>query len=306
MPPAAACATTPAGSRPIPVEFLYPGPFQPRGPIERRLARRTRRIRSAPAASCSPCSRARIRHAPGRYQIIAGERRWRAAQAAGLHEVPALVRDLTDAEAMAAAPGRKPPAPGPQRHRGSRRLPAAARRIRHDPGTAGRSRRQVRSHVANTCACSTCRRTVQMEVREGGLTAGHARALLAHPDPENAALAVIARGLNVRQTEALARPARRPPPGGRARACPARTRKPSRWKLSFPGDSGLRSRSLSMAEGAAACVSTTARWTSLDGIVALLNRSDGSGALPLDPGRGFALAPHRGLKPLEPLLPPSG
>ena len=60
-----------------------------------------------------------------------------------------------------------------------------------------------RSHVANTLRLMNLPTTVQAEVRSGALTAGHARALLAHPDPAKAALAVIHRGLNVRQTEAL-------------------------------------------------------------------------------------------------------
>jgi ParB family chromosome partitioning protein len=61
-----------------------------------------------------------------------------------------------------------------------------------------------RSHVANTLRLLNLPATVQQEVRNGALSPGHARALLAHPDPAKAALAVIARGLNVRQTESLA------------------------------------------------------------------------------------------------------
>jgi len=140
----------------------------------------------------------------GRYQIIAGERRWRAAQAAGLHEVPALVRPLGDAEAMAAALVenlQRQDLNPIEEAEGYRRLIDEFAMTQDALGEAvGKSR----SHVANTMRLLNLPATVQMEVRHGALSAGHARALLAHPEPEKAALAVIARGLNVRQTEALA------------------------------------------------------------------------------------------------------
>ena len=91
-----------SGPQSVPVEFLAPGPFQPRAAIapasltELIESVRTRGILQPLLVRPDP-------EASGRFQIIAGERRWRAAQAAGLHDVPALVRDLSDAEAMAAA-----------------------------------------------------------------------------------------------------------------------------------------------------------------------------------------------------------
>ena len=109
------------GVRTLPVEMLQPGPFQPRGPIDpgplQELADSIREhgvlqpilVREKPGA-------------PGEYEIIGGERRWRAAQLAQLHEVPVLLRNLDDTAAMAAAPGREPAAPGPQRAGGSRGL----------------------------------------------------------------------------------------------------------------------------------------------------------------------------------------
>ena len=81
--------------RTLPIEMLEPGPFQPRGPIDpgplQELADSIRNM-----ASCSPswCGRSRAR--PGEYQIIGGERRWRAAQLAQLHEVPVVIRNLDD------------------------------------------------------------------------------------------------------------------------------------------------------------------------------------------------------------------
>ena len=186
----------------IPVEHLEPGPFQPRGDFD-----------PASMAELVDSIRARgilqpllVRPHPANrdhFQIIAGERRWRAAQQAGLHAVPALVRPLTDGEAMAASL-----VENLQRqdlnaieeaqgyHRLTEEFGLTQERLAEAVGKS-------RSHVANTLRLRQLPPTVQEEVRKGTLTAGHARALLAHPEPAKAALAVIARGLNVRQTEAL-------------------------------------------------------------------------------------------------------
>jgi ParB family chromosome partitioning protein len=90
------------GPRPLPIELLAPGPFQPRGPVDPQSL--TELIESVRARGIlQPLLARPDPDAAGNYQIIAGERRWRAAQAAGLHEVPVFVRDLSDADAMAAA-----------------------------------------------------------------------------------------------------------------------------------------------------------------------------------------------------------
>ena len=192
----------------IPIEQLEPGPFQPRGDFD-----------PASMAELVDSIRARgilqpllVRPHPqdaARYQIIAGERRWRAAQQAGLHSIPTLVRPLTDAEAMAAALVenlQRQDLNAIEEAQGYHRLTEDFGLTQERLAEAvGKSR----SHVANTLRLRQLPPTVQEEVRKGTITAGHARALLAHPDPAKAALTVIARGLNVRQTEALA-PARSP------------------------------------------------------------------------------------------------
>ena len=191
-----------AGPRPIPVELLAPGHFQPRGPItaesltELIASVRTRGILQPLLARPDPNS-------PGRFQIIAGERRWRAAQAAGLHEVPVLVRDLAEPDAMAAALVenlQRQDLNAIEEAEGFRRLLDEFRLTQEQLADAvGKSR----SHVANTLRLLNLPLTVQGEVRKGALTAGHARALLGHPDPVAAALSIIARGLSVREAEAL-------------------------------------------------------------------------------------------------------
>jgi ParB family chromosome partitioning protein len=191
------------GPRTLPIEALEPGPYQPRQPSDAASLRdladsvRARGILQPLLARPHPTE-------PGRFQIIAGERRWRAAQIAGLHEVPALVRALGDAEAMAAALVenlQRQDLNPIEEAEGYRRLIDEFAMTQDALGEAvGKSR----SHIANTMRLLNLPATVQAEVRHGALSAGHARALLAHPEPEKAALAVIARGLNVRQTEALA------------------------------------------------------------------------------------------------------
>jgi ParB family chromosome partitioning protein len=144
------------------------------------------------------------------WQIVAGERRWRAAQLAGLHEVPCLIRRLTDTEAMTAGlieNLQRQDLNAIEEAEGYQRLSREFGMRQEDVAQiVGRSR----SHVANTLRLLGLPPSVQGEVRNGSLSAGHARALLAHNDPQHAALTVISRGLNVRQTEALShhRPAR--------------------------------------------------------------------------------------------------
>jgi ParB family chromosome partitioning protein len=186
----------------VPIEHLEPGPFQPRGPID--AASLTDLVDSIRARGLLQPLLARPHPSKNdRFQIIAGERRWRASQAAGLHAVPVLVRPLTDLEAMAAALVENlqrqdlnaiEEAEGYQRLADEFGMTQEALAI-----AVGKSR----SHVANTLRLLNLPVTVQMEVKKGALSAGHARALLAHPDPGKTALAVIAQGLNVRQTEAL-------------------------------------------------------------------------------------------------------
>jgi ParB family chromosome partitioning protein len=189
--------------RSVPLGLLDPGPFQPRAPVDQAdlgdliLSIKSQGILQPLLARPHP-------QGAGRLQIIAGERRWRAAQAAGLPEVPVLVRDLRDGEAMAAALVenlQRQDLNAIEEAEGFRRLVQEFSMTQENLGAAvGKSR----SHVANTMRLLSLPSTVQNEVRNGSLSAGHARALLAHPEPAKAALQVIARGLNVRQTEALA------------------------------------------------------------------------------------------------------
>ena len=195
----------------LPVTALSPGPFQPRMAMApEALADLTASIKQQ--GVLQPLLARPDPAREGHYQIIAGERRWRAAQAAGLHEVPVLVRSLSDSEAMAAALVenlQRQDLDAIEEAEGYRRLQDEFGLTQDSlGGLVGKSR----SHVANTLRLLGLPDPVRAQVQSGALSAGHARALLTHPDPVGAARQVVARGLNVRQTEALLNARSRPVP----------------------------------------------------------------------------------------------
>lgn len=198
----------------LPVAALEPGPFQPRMSIaDASLDELTASIRQQ--GVLQPILVRPHPERPGLFQIIGGERRWRAAQDAGLHEVPVFVRDLDDRAALAAALVenlQRQDLDPIEEAEGYNRLASEFDLSQEQLGDlVGKSR----SHVANMMRLLQLPAPVRQQVRDGALSAGHARALLGHRDAEATARIVIARGLNVRQTEALlagsARPARPKP-----------------------------------------------------------------------------------------------
>jgi ParB family chromosome partitioning protein len=184
------------------IDALEPGPFQPRRNMAPdALAELVESIKSR--GILQPLLARRHPTEAGRFQIIAGERRWRAAQQAGLHDLPVLVRDLTDQEAMAASLVenlQRQDLNPIEEAEGYKRLIEEFGLTQEQLGTAvGKSR----SHIANIIRLLQLPHSVRADVQAGRLTAGHARALLAHANPEEAARLVIEKGLNVRQTEGL-------------------------------------------------------------------------------------------------------
>jgi ParB family chromosome partitioning protein len=141
----------------------------------------------------------------GTYEIIAGERRWRAAQRVGLHDVPIVALEVNDAQALEYAV-----IENVQRADLNPLEEAAGYLALMDD--FGRSQDDVakivgksRSHIANTLRLLKLSEPVKAYVRSGKLTAGHARMLVGQPNAEEFAEMIVARGLNVRQVEALAR-----------------------------------------------------------------------------------------------------
>lgn len=142
------------------------------------------------------------------WQIVAGERRWRAAQRAHLHEVPVIIRDFSESETLEVAL-----VENIQREELNAIEEAEAyRRLLDDYGHSqealGRLVHKSRSHVANLIRLLDLPETVRAAVADKRLSMGHARALITAPDPAALAEDVIRRGLSVRETERLARDAK--------------------------------------------------------------------------------------------------
>ena len=190
----------------IPIEHLTPHPNQPRQHFD-----------EAEIEGLADSIRARgivqplvVRPAPGGedgapYQIVAGERRWRAAQRAGLHELPGVVRQLSDPESIeiALVENLQRSDLNPlEEATAYRRLIREFDHRQEDVATAlGKSR----SHVANTVRLLDLPETVKALIGDGTLSAGHGRALLAAADSAALSDTVVRLGLTVRQTEALVR-----------------------------------------------------------------------------------------------------
>lgn len=139
----------------------------------------------------------------GGYEIVAGERRWRAAQKAGVHTVPAIVRELTDREVLELAiieNVQRQDLNAIEEATGYREL---VERFEYSQEQLSEIIGKSRSHVANTLRLLRLPDGVQSLVQQGRLTAGHARALIGRDDAETLAKKIIDDGLNVRDVEAM-------------------------------------------------------------------------------------------------------
>lgn len=150
-------------------------------------------------------------HHDGHYQIVAGERRWRAAQRAQLHQVPVIVKEFDDTTALEIAI-----IENVQREQlNAWEEGEAYRRLVDEHGHTQDALAKIvgksRSHVANLMRLRNLPLTVHQWLVDGQLSMGHARALLNSEDPEGVARQVVARGLSVRDTERLVKKAKGPP-----------------------------------------------------------------------------------------------
>ena len=197
--------SAPVGSTPrqVPTASLRPGRYQPRRRFDaEQMAALVESVRSQ--GVLQPILVRPAADAPGTYEIVAGERRWRAAQEAQLHEVPIVLRELTDGDALEIAlvenVQREDLTPLEEAE-GYRRL---IEEFHHTQEELAHVVGKSRSHVANTMRLLTLPESVKALIEQGEISAGHARALLNLPDPAAAAREVVKRGFNVRQTESLA------------------------------------------------------------------------------------------------------
>jgi ParB family transcriptional regulator, chromosome partitioning protein len=141
------------------------------------------------------------------YEIIAGERRWRAAQRAGLHDVPVVIIEATDAEALQLAIIENVQRTDLNPLEEAEGYRALIDEFHNSQDEVAKIIGKSRSHVANTLRLLKLPDTVRAYINSGKLSAGHARMLIGQDDAEELAQQIVAHGLNVRQVEALAREA---------------------------------------------------------------------------------------------------
>jgi ParB family chromosome partitioning protein len=147
-----------------------------------------------------------VRQRPGAkdaYEIIAGERRWRAAQRAGLHEVPIVVLEVSDAEALELAIIENVQRTDLNAIEEANGYQVLAAQYQHSQDEIAQIVGKSRSHVSNTMRLLKLPDTVQAYIHSGKISAGHARALIGQPNPEELAHEIVSKGMNVRQIEAV-------------------------------------------------------------------------------------------------------
>jgi ParB family transcriptional regulator, chromosome partitioning protein len=204
----------PAAQRRVPIELIRPGVLQPRRRFaEAELEALAQSIREK--GILQPLLVRPVAGEEADFELVAGERRWRAAQRLGLHEVPVIVRPIADSEALEIALvenlQRENLSPLEEAEAYSRLIEEFGRTQASLAEGVGKSR----SHVANTVRLLALPAPVRRRLDEGELSAGHARALLAAADPVALAAEIIRRGLNVRATERLVQRRAEPPPAKR-------------------------------------------------------------------------------------------
>ncbi|MDX8432401.1 ParB/RepB/Spo0J family partition protein [Mesorhizobium sp. M4B.F.Ca.ET.190.01.1.1] len=210
---------SPAADGKVPIEFVSPNPKNPRrhfGDAELTdLAQSIREhgVVQPVVARPSPTQ-------PGRYEIIAGERRWRAAQRAGLTELPIILREVNDRTALELAiieNVQRADLNPVEEAQGYQQLIDEHGYTQADLGQViGKSR----SHVANTLRLLKLPNVIHDMLVDGALSAGHARTLVTAEDPAGLAKRIVEEGLSVRQAEALAQMPAGPTPAKAKKAEP--------------------------------------------------------------------------------------
>ena len=193
-----------AGSKPaqmLPIEEISANPDQPR----RTFSEDDLKSLAASIAEKGLLQPVLVRPSPsgGGYQIVAGERRWRAAQLARLHEVPVLVRDLTDRETLEIAIVENVQRADLNPVEEARAYKQLADRFEHTQDEIARAVGKSRSHIANMMRLLALPASVLEHLASGRLTMGHARAIATAPNPDVLADNIVSQGLSVRQAESL-------------------------------------------------------------------------------------------------------
>ena len=199
----AAHVDRPRAQRKVPIEFLKPNPRNPRRAFaDVELNELSDSIKQH--GVIQPIVVRPVKGSQDRFEIIAGERRWRAAQLAGLHEVPIVPVDVSESDAleiMIIENVQREDLNALEEAQGYHVLADEFKRSQEDIAKiVGKSR----SHVANMMRLTKLPAEVQAYISSGKLSAGHARALIGVPDPLAAAKRIVEEGFTVRQAEALA------------------------------------------------------------------------------------------------------
>lgn len=198
--PAPAATVTTGGVRKVAIQYLSPGTWQPRRFFDdaalQNLADSIRQhgiLQPLLVRQKSPTS----------FEIIAGERRWRAAQLAAQHDVPVIVREMTDMEAAEFALIENLQREDLTAIEEAEAYQRLIEEFNHTQDNLAKHLGKSRSHVTNTLRLLTLPASVRAKVHNGQLSAGHARALVGQPKAEQLAETIIKRGLSVRQVEKL-------------------------------------------------------------------------------------------------------
>jgi ParB family transcriptional regulator, chromosome partitioning protein len=201
---AAAASERVRSQRRVPIEFLRPNPRNPRRDFPAaQLDELASSIKQR--GMIQPLAVRPVRGASDAYEIIAGERRWQAAQRAGLHDVPVVVLEVSDAEALELAIVENVQREDLNPLEEAAGYQSLIDEFKYHQDEIAKVVGKSRSHVANTLRLLKLPEFVKSTIRSGQVSAGHARALIGHPEPERVARQIIERGLNVRQVEALVR-----------------------------------------------------------------------------------------------------
>src|SRR5215510_7742465 len=218
-------STTQSGGRTqrrAPVEFLRPNPRNPRRDFdEAELDELAASLREK--GIIQPIVVRPQRGSNDRFEIIAGERRWRAAQRAGLHDVPIVAVDVTEDEALQLAIIENVQRADLNAIEEASGYQALINDFRHSHDEIAKTVGKSRVHITNTLRLLKLPEKVQSLVRSGKVSAGHARVLIGRADAEELAQKIVDMGLSVRQVEEWGRAGKDagkspPPPPGKSRA----------------------------------------------------------------------------------------
>jgi ParB family chromosome partitioning protein len=195
--------------RKVPIESLRPNPRNPRKTFSvAELTELSDSVRER--GIIQPIVVRPVAGKADAFEIIAGERRWRAAQQAGLHDVPIVALEVTDTQALELAIIENVQRADLNPLEEAAGYQSLIDEFRHNQDAIAKLVGKSRSHVANTLRLLKLSEPIKAHIRSGKLSAGHARMLVGQPNAEQLAEMIVAQGLNVRQVEALARDESKP------------------------------------------------------------------------------------------------